>query len=182
MRLLQSPAAQANCGDGHMAGVGLPAPPWLATSRRGSSSRSAEEAGRGCFGEGHVRDPPGTMRYLLRSAQTSGWSKDGAPRLSQSPAYGSLYSLCSGKVCGHVGTCSPRASPPPPPPSRDASTEVSVVPTEFIFGSVACDDFAASALAAPFSGERAAAAQLSVRRERGIAINSSPAESAAAPE
>jgi len=114
MRLLQSPAAQANCGDGHMAGVGLHTPPWLATSRRGSSSSRAEEAGRGCFGEGHVRDPPGTMQYLLRSAKTSGSTKDSAPRLSKSPAYCSLYSLCSGRVCGHVGTGSPRASPPTP--------------------------------------------------------------------
>jgi len=67
-------------------------------------------------------------------------------------------------------------------PVNDAPTRVSVVPTETTVGEVACEDCAASTLAACLSGEREAAAQNARQQEHGLSIDSSAAEPAAASE
>jgi len=67
-------------------------------------------------------------------------------------------------------------------PANDAPTRVSVVPTETTVGGVACEDCAASTLAARMSGEREAAAQHAIQHEHGLSIDSSAAEPAAASE
>ena len=66
--------------------------------------------------------------------------------------------------------------------ANDAPTRVSVVPTETTVGEVACEDFAASTLAARLSGEREAAAQHALQHEHGLSNDSSAAEPAAASE
>jgi len=87
-------------------------------------------------------------------------------------------------VAGGCAAASAPAHPALPSPlaSNDASTSVSVVPTETAVGEVACEDSAASTQAARLSGEREAAAQHALQHEHGLAIDFRPAEPAAAPE